>query len=102
MEMAEVFPFLRHLNLPKLCKIDEIDFGRVDLAFVFAKLVDARVEGAREARQPLVGRGGQGDVPAGVLQIAFRPAGVELRRAVDSMLRPVRETMAITGGEPKE
>ena len=33
MEMAEVFPFLRHLNLPKLCKIDEIDFGRVDLAF---------------------------------------------------------------------
>ncbi len=33
MEMAAVFPFLRHLNLPKLCKIDEIDFGRVDLAF---------------------------------------------------------------------
>lgn len=33
LEMAEVFPFLRHLNLPKLCKIEEIDFGRVDLAF---------------------------------------------------------------------
>lgn len=33
MEMASVFPFLRHLNLPKLCKIDEIDFARVDLAF---------------------------------------------------------------------
>lgn len=33
MEMAAVFPFLRHLNLPKLCKIDEIDFSKVDLAF---------------------------------------------------------------------
>jgi len=33
LEMAEVFPFLRHLNLPKLCKIDEIDFAKVDLAF---------------------------------------------------------------------
>jgi len=33
MEMAEVFPFLRHLKLPKLVKIDEIDFSQVDLAF---------------------------------------------------------------------
>ncbi|MFZ0098131.1 MAG: N-acetyl-gamma-glutamyl-phosphate reductase [Gemmobacter sp.] len=33
MDMASVFPFLRHLNLPKLCKIEEIDFARVDLAF---------------------------------------------------------------------
>ncbi len=33
LEMAEVFPFLRHLRLPKLCKIDEIDFANVDLAF---------------------------------------------------------------------
>lgn len=33
MEMASVFPFLRHLNLPKLCKIEEIDFAKVDLAF---------------------------------------------------------------------
>lgn len=33
LDMAEVFPFLRHLNLPKLCKIDEIDFAKVDLAF---------------------------------------------------------------------
>ncbi|MEH7826793.1 N-acetyl-gamma-glutamyl-phosphate reductase [Gemmobacter denitrificans] len=33
MAMAEVFPFLRHLDLPKLCKIDEIDFAKVDLAF---------------------------------------------------------------------
>jgi N-acetyl-gamma-glutamyl-phosphate reductase len=31
--MAEVFPFLRHLNLPRLQKIDEIDFSNVDLAF---------------------------------------------------------------------
>ena len=31
--MAEVFPFLRHLDLPRLQKIDEIDFSRVDLAF---------------------------------------------------------------------
>jgi len=31
--MAEVFPFLRHLDLPRLQKIDEIDFGRIDLAF---------------------------------------------------------------------
>ncbi|HRK42030.1 MAG TPA: N-acetyl-gamma-glutamyl-phosphate reductase [Gemmobacter sp.] len=33
LEMAEVFPFLRHLSLPRLCKIDEIDFAKVDLAF---------------------------------------------------------------------
>ncbi|MDP4034001.1 MAG: N-acetyl-gamma-glutamyl-phosphate reductase [Pseudorhodobacter sp.] len=33
MEMAEVFPFLRHLDLPRLCRIDEIDFAHVDLAF---------------------------------------------------------------------
>ncbi|MCE6962016.1 N-acetyl-gamma-glutamyl-phosphate reductase [Cereibacter sphaeroides] len=33
MEMAEVFPFLRHLDLPRLQKIEEIDFSRVDLAF---------------------------------------------------------------------
>lgn len=33
MAMAEVFPFLRHLDLPKLVKIDEIDFSQVDLCF---------------------------------------------------------------------
>ena len=33
MAMAEVFPFLRHLDLPRLCKIDEIDFSQVDLCF---------------------------------------------------------------------
>ena len=33
MSMAEVFPFLRHLDLPKLQKIDEIDFSGVDLCF---------------------------------------------------------------------
>jgi N-acetyl-gamma-glutamyl-phosphate reductase len=33
MAMAEVFPFLRHLDLPKLVKIDEIDFANVDLCF---------------------------------------------------------------------
>ncbi|MDB5661453.1 MAG: N-acetyl-gamma-glutamyl-phosphate reductase [Cypionkella sp.] len=33
MEMAEVFPFLRHLSLPRLQKIDEIDFSKVDLCF---------------------------------------------------------------------
>lgn len=33
MEMAEVFPFLRHLALPKLVKIDEIDFSTIDLCF---------------------------------------------------------------------
>jgi N-acetyl-gamma-glutamyl-phosphate reductase len=31
--MAEVFPFLRHLDLPTLQKIDEIDFARIDLIF---------------------------------------------------------------------
>jgi N-acetyl-gamma-glutamyl-phosphate reductase len=31
--MAEVFPFLRHLDLPVLQKIDEIDFTTVDLCF---------------------------------------------------------------------
>ncbi len=33
MEMSQVFPHLRHLNLPKLCKIAEIDFKGVDLCF---------------------------------------------------------------------
>jgi len=33
MTMAQVFPFLRHLDLPTLCKIDEIDFSGVDLCF---------------------------------------------------------------------
>lgn len=33
MEMAAVFPHLRHLDLPKLVKIDEIDFADVDLCF---------------------------------------------------------------------
>ena len=33
MTMAEVFPFLRHLDLPRLCRIDEVDFSHVDLAF---------------------------------------------------------------------
>ena len=31
--MAEVFPFLRHLDLPTLQKIDQIDFAGVDLCF---------------------------------------------------------------------
>jgi N-acetyl-gamma-glutamyl-phosphate reductase len=33
MEMSEVFPHLRHLKLPGLCKIVEIDFSGVDLCF---------------------------------------------------------------------
>ena len=33
MAMADVFPFLRHLTLPKLVKIEEIDFSGVDLCF---------------------------------------------------------------------
>lgn len=33
MEMAEVFPHLRHLDLPTLVKIDEIDFAGIDLCF---------------------------------------------------------------------
>ncbi len=33
LEMAEAFPHLRHLELPKLVKIDEIDFSDVDLCF---------------------------------------------------------------------
>ena len=31
--MAEVFPFLRHLSLPTLQKIEDIDFSKVDLCF---------------------------------------------------------------------
>jgi len=31
--IAEVFPFLRHLDLPRLQKIEEIDFAGVDLCF---------------------------------------------------------------------
>lgn len=33
LEMAEVFPFLRHLDLPGLVKIEEIDFAKIDLCF---------------------------------------------------------------------
>ena len=33
MAMADVFPFLRHLTLPRLVKIEEIDFSGVDLCF---------------------------------------------------------------------
>ncbi|ATG39705.1 N-acetyl-gamma-glutamyl-phosphate reductase [Phaeobacter piscinae] len=33
MTMAEVFPHLRHLELPRLCKIGEIDFSGIDLCF---------------------------------------------------------------------
>lgn len=33
MKMAEVFPHLRHMDLPELCKIDEIDFTGVDMCF---------------------------------------------------------------------
>ncbi len=33
MDMADVFPFLRHLTLPRLQKIDEIDFSHIDLCF---------------------------------------------------------------------
>jgi len=33
MDMAAVFPHLRHLELPVLCKIDEVDFSGVDLVF---------------------------------------------------------------------
>ena len=33
MDMAHVFPHLRHLTLPRLCKIDEIDFSAIDLCF---------------------------------------------------------------------
>jgi len=33
MTMAEVFPFLRHLPLPVLQKIDDIDFAKIDLCF---------------------------------------------------------------------
>ena len=31
--MARVFPHLRHLDLPVLCKIEEIDFAGIDLCF---------------------------------------------------------------------
>ncbi len=33
MEMSEVYPHLRHLDLPRLVTIDEIDFSDIDLAF---------------------------------------------------------------------
>lgn len=31
--MAQVFPHLRHMSLPTLCKINEIDFSDIDLCF---------------------------------------------------------------------
>ncbi len=33
MAMGEVFPHLRHLELPRLCTIDEIDFSAIDIVF---------------------------------------------------------------------
>ena len=51
-DMAEVFPHLRHLKLPGLTTIEEIDFSAIDLAFCalphgvthgFAKSVGGRV-----------------------------------------------------------
>ncbi|GAB5438491.1 N-acetyl-gamma-glutamyl-phosphate reductase [Falsiruegeria mediterranea] len=33
MSMAQVFPHLRHMDLPDLCKIGEIDFSQIDLCF---------------------------------------------------------------------
>lgn len=33
MSLGEVFPHLRHLGLPDLVKIEEIDFSKIDLAF---------------------------------------------------------------------
>ena len=33
MKMADVFPFLRHLDLPDLVTVDQIDFSQIDLAF---------------------------------------------------------------------
>ena len=33
LEMADVYPHLRYLDLPKLVKLDEIDFAEVDLCF---------------------------------------------------------------------
>ncbi|KPP84784.1 MAG: N-acetyl-gamma-glutamyl-phosphate reductase ArgC [Rhodobacteraceae bacterium HLUCCA08] len=33
MAMEEVFPHLRHLHLPMLCSIEEVDFGAMDLVF---------------------------------------------------------------------
>lgn len=33
MAMGEVFPFLHHLDLPMLTKIDEVDFREIDLTF---------------------------------------------------------------------
>ena len=33
MAMSEVYPHLRHMDLPALCKIADIDFSNVDLAF---------------------------------------------------------------------
>ena len=34
--MAEVFPHLRHLDLPVLTTIDQIDFSGIDLCFLCA------------------------------------------------------------------
>ena len=33
MSMAQVFPHLRHMSLPNLCRISEIDFSQIDLCF---------------------------------------------------------------------
>ncbi|MFN3146017.1 MAG: N-acetyl-gamma-glutamyl-phosphate reductase [Paracoccaceae bacterium] len=33
LSMAEVFPHLRHLDLPVLCRIEDIDFSGIDLVF---------------------------------------------------------------------
>jgi hypothetical protein len=56
--MAEVYPHLRHLDLPRLVTIDEIDFAGVDLAFcalphATTQEVVARLPAGSEDRRPL-------------------------------------------------
>ena len=58
--MAEVFPHLRHMDLPTLCRIDEIDFGAVDLCFcalphaTICSFDGISPEMAEEASKPLL------------------------------------------------
>jgi len=32
-QLGDVFPHLRHLDMPTLCRIDEVDFSKIDLCF---------------------------------------------------------------------
>ena len=92
MAMAEVFPFLRHLDLPTLQKIDEIDFSGVDLVLLRAAPCDDAGGGREAAARPEDRRPVRRFPPArpGGIREVVRPAPRRARPAEGGGLRADR------------